>query len=340
MAGLCVCRDTVTARRSLTTSGPQPEERTGSQAFLGKDFGPARCGYHLGADGSGERSSSSACGAAAQPFEPGYRAADSTARTPRVGGLTRSRRLTIATAGDPRTREHGERPTARVSGEDRRGDAASASPDRGPRKPETHRGARANLGQGRATPRRSHQRGTRHAGSGSNHGDSNATDRHHRRRMSGRAEAVTGAHDSHQRVKPRSTNVGSSKSRGRLGALQENVRLCLSSRTPSGAGRSPYRSEPSIEAPDSSTPTRHVKPKPPQTRAIHPIRHRSDEPVSNRLQRLRRRQHHVGNRPAHDERRWRTPPAGRCAPPTCMGTYSSHRRRSRPTPGYLKRFAC
>ena len=35
-AGLCFCRDTVAARRSLTTSGPQPEERTGHGPFWGK----------------------------------------------------------------------------------------------------------------------------------------------------------------------------------------------------------------------------------------------------------------------------------------------------------------
>jgi hypothetical protein len=36
LAGLCFCRDTLAARRSLTTSGPQPEERTGHGPFWGK----------------------------------------------------------------------------------------------------------------------------------------------------------------------------------------------------------------------------------------------------------------------------------------------------------------
>ncbi len=53
---------------------------------------------------------------------------------------------------------------------------------------------------------------------------------------------------------------------------KENLRLCLSPRAPSGAGRSPYHSEPSIEAPDSSTASRQVKPKPPQTRAYQDVR--------------------------------------------------------------------
>ena len=37
---------------------------------------------------------------------------------------------------------------------------------------------------------------------------------------------------------------------------------------PSGAGRSPYNSEPSIEAPNSNTPTRHLNAKPQPTQAI------------------------------------------------------------------------
>ena len=64
----------------------------------------------------------------------------------------------------------------------------------------------------------------------------------------------------------------SSRCRGRLRALQENVWLCLSSRPPSGAGRSPYHSEPSIEAPDSSTLSRQVKAKPQQTRGSSDVR--------------------------------------------------------------------
>ena len=40
-AGLRFCRDTLAARRSLTTSGPQPEERTGHGPFWGEVFDPA-----------------------------------------------------------------------------------------------------------------------------------------------------------------------------------------------------------------------------------------------------------------------------------------------------------
>ena len=80
----------------------------------------------------------------------------------------------------------------------------------------------------------------------------------------------------HQAIQHRSSKLGSSRCRGRLRALRENVWLCLSSRAPSGAGRSPYHSEPSIEAPNSSTLSRRLKQKPPQTHDIqpHPARRR------------------------------------------------------------------
>ena len=38
-AGLFFCRDTVTARRSLMTSGPRPQKRNGSRALLSKTCG-------------------------------------------------------------------------------------------------------------------------------------------------------------------------------------------------------------------------------------------------------------------------------------------------------------
>jgi hypothetical protein len=54
--------------------------------------------------------------------------------------------------------------------------------------------------------------------------------------------------------------------------------------TPSGAGRSPYHSEPSIEAPDSNTPTRHVNPEIPAStgnpvRRHTVVRSTTDHPV-------------------------------------------------------------
>ena len=45
---------------------------------------------------------------------------------------------------------------------------------------------------------------------------------------------------------------------GRLSHSPRGLRLCVSSRAPSRAGRSPYNSEPSIEAPDSTTTSRRI----------------------------------------------------------------------------------
>ena len=45
---------------------------------------------------------------------------------------------------------------------------------------------------------------------------------------------------------------------GRLSHSPGGLRLCVSSRAPSRAGRSPYHSEPSIEEPDSTTTSRRI----------------------------------------------------------------------------------
>jgi hypothetical protein len=55
---------------------------------------------------------------------------------------------------------------------------------------------------------------------------------------------------------------------GRLSRSPGGLRLCVSSRAPSRAGRSPYNSEPSIEAPDSTTPSGEFTAKPQQSHTI------------------------------------------------------------------------
>jgi hypothetical protein len=62
----------------------------------------------------------------------------------------------------------------------------------------------------------------------------------------------------HERTQHSPTKLGSSGAECAIRALKRALRLCRSSRPPSGAGRSPYHSEPSIDAPDSTTTSRRI----------------------------------------------------------------------------------
>jgi hypothetical protein len=73
--------------------------------------------------------------------------------------------------------------------------------------------------------------------------------------------------------------------------LKESATAMSEISTPSGAGRSPYHSEPSIEAPNSSSATRHVNPETP-ARAGHPA-------ITPRRVRSRHRRVSGNRRPAH-----------------------------------------
>jgi hypothetical protein len=76
-------------------------------------------------------------------------------------------------------------------------------------------------------------------------------------------DAISNGDSGHQDVQHRSTRVGFRGVEGAFVLSRRTIRLCPSSRAPSIAGRSPYHSEPSIEAPDSSTLSRQIKPKTP-----------------------------------------------------------------------------
>jgi hypothetical protein len=98
----------------LNDERPATRGANGSQALLWKDFGPARCSYHLGAGGSGRAKFSEPLMAAASPLRAGgYSAPGSRAPRPLLGGLMRPRLVTGIAAVD---RERAETANAHPHG--------------------------------------------------------------------------------------------------------------------------------------------------------------------------------------------------------------------------------
>ena len=129
--GFVLCRDTLAARRSLTTSGPQPEERTGHGPFWGKSSIRPGVANAPELDGSAAREAKPPSGGGAgrrpAPGESRYIAIGTRAMSPPRGGLialTAASRLSpMATA--ERVELASPHPQARAYTLASRGDRAS-----------------------------------------------------------------------------------------------------------------------------------------------------------------------------------------------------------------------